>query len=166
MNRIPIFVINLEASVERRRKMVAQLESLGLEFQIFRAVDGRQRHPLFERYDDRLRKRFTRRPVSEGSLGNLASHLQLWQATVDNDMPALIMEDDVKIMPFFEQAVEQVSRLIERFGYIRLTGPQKAGKKYRYKPVGEFGDFSLVRYISRASTAGSRGYMIHAWCRA
>ena len=162
MNRVPIFLINLEHSVERRRKMVAQLESLGWEFQIFQAVDGlRGSHPLFERYDDRLRKRFTRRPVSGGSLGNLASHFQLWQKCVDMDTPVLIMEDDVIITPFFARAIEVAGGLIERLGFVRLTGRRESARKYRYECVGEFDGFSLVRYIARASTAACRGYLIH-----
>ena len=163
MNRVPIFVINLEASVERRRKMVAQLESLGWEFHIFRAVDGlRGSHPLFERYDDRLRKRFTRRPVSGGSLGNFASHYQLWQKCVDMDTPVLIMEDDVIITPFFVEGVGLAKWLIESLEFVRLTGRHReSARKYRNECVGEFGEFSLVRYIARASTAASRGYLIH-----
>ena len=86
-------------------------------------MDGlRGSHPLFERYDDRLRKRFTRRPVSGGSLGNFASHYLLWQKCVDMDTPVLIMEDDVIITPFFVEGVGLAKWLIESLEFVRLTG--------------------------------------------
>ncbi len=36
-----IFIVNLKKSVERRQKMEAQLQALGLEAEFIEAVDGR-----------------------------------------------------------------------------------------------------------------------------
>ncbi|GHA43903.1 glycosyltransferase family 25 protein [Photobacterium aphoticum] len=100
-----IFVINLEASVDRRDNIARQLNTLKLPFHIFPAVNGhKEQHPLFDLYDDQLSQQYRGKSLSRGQLGCYASHYLLWQKCVENDKPIIILEDDALIYsePFME----------------------------------------------------------------
>jgi len=155
---LKIFVINLSSSVERLEKVTDQLASLELPFERFDAVDGRRSpHPLFARYDDQLRRRYRRTPMSPGELGCFASHFLLWQRCVEMGEPIVVLEDDVVIDPCFPQALRWAERIVNDFPYLRLAGTSL--RKSPYAPVGTLGPFKLVDHL-RGPT-GTLCYVIH-----
>lgn len=96
-----IFVINLEKDVARRESISAQLDTLGLPFEIVPGVYGaslteQQRAQV---YDDRKAKLHRARSLVSAEIGCALSHLKVYRAIVDRGLDAaLILEDDV-ILP-------------------------------------------------------------------
>ena len=136
------------------------MRELHCEFEIFPAVDGiRSSHPLFARYDDRLRLRSRRRPLSGGELGCWASHYLLWEKCIESNKPLIVMEDDVIVEDFFVAALNTVSAHINTFKYLRLAGTSLDRRPYQI--VGSLGKFDLVDHIR--GPAGTLCYAIHPY---
>jgi len=155
---LKVFVINLATSSARRERVSARLNELGVEFELFEAVDGRKEpHPLFARYDDDLRVRYRRNALSNGELGCFSSHFLMWQHCVALNQPLIVMEDDVVISPEFIEARSIADKQIERLHFIRLAG---TGVHRRpFITLATIGQFDLVDYI-RGPT-GALCYAIH-----
>ena len=96
---IPIFVINLQRQVERRRHMTALLDRLGLVAEFVTAVDGRALTPA-ERaaYDPARARRVYGVEMRDGEIACCHSHSRIYARMVrDRIETALILEDDVTI---------------------------------------------------------------------
>ncbi len=153
---MPIFVINLASSVDRRQRIQAQLDTLQLPFELFEAIDGYgEHHPLFGKYNDLKRKFYKRYRVSTSELGCYASHYQLWEKCVELGQPIVVMEDDVDVDEHFYNAFFQAAKMIDKYGYIRLCGLFDRP----YVTVETKGDYRMVRYLH--GPAGTQCYMIH-----
>jgi len=88
--RPEILLINLDRSPDRLAFMTSQLERLGLPFTRLPGIDGATISDAeFERLADTYM-----RPMSRSELGCLKSHERAWQASVDQDKPILVLEDD------------------------------------------------------------------------
>jgi len=141
-----VFVINLASSIQRREKVVRRLESLGVGYEIFAAVDGREvPHPLFSKYDEMKCLRHRRKGLSGGELGCFASHYLLWEKCVELDQPIVVMEDDVYITNAFTRAVEQTANLLDQIQYVRLAGTSLHRRPY--KKIRNAGEFELIDHI-------------------
>ncbi len=154
---LPLYVINLATSTARRDRICARLQALGLDFELFQAVDGRQSpHPLFARYNDAKRQRYRRKRLSGGELGCFASHFLLWQKCVDLQQPIIVMEDDVEVSDRMAEAITEAERQIEELRYLRLAGTSLHRRPY--KVIGKAGKFDLVDHIRGPS--GTLCYVI------
>ncbi len=104
MPQIPVFVINLKRSKERRARAQEVLGSLGLAYEFIEAVDG---NDLSEREvaeirrnsaDPRTRLRGGTNSLSRGEIGCALSHLKVFELIVKDNLDyACIMEDDLVI---------------------------------------------------------------------
>lgn len=152
-----VYVINLEASVDRRRYLSAQLDRLGIDYSIFKAIEPPQAREWFERYDELRYLRNTGRKASPGEIACFASHAALWKKAVDTGEPLVVLEDDVEILPTFPRALAEATRLIDAYGFLRLAdnGPSR---RVRMTPMETAGAFSVVWYTRYAF--GSHGYAI------
>lgn len=102
MQRVPVFVLSLARSVERRDRVKRHLDRIGLSFEFVDGVDGRAMSQA-ER-----RQVCTNDDLPPGHVGCCLSHFSTLQRIVDEDIPvALILEDDIvldrKVMPILEQ---------------------------------------------------------------
>lgn len=95
-----IYVINLEKDVARRASISAQLETLGLAYEIVSGVYGGS---LTEQerarvYDDRKAKLHRARSLVPAEIGCALSHLKVYRTIVERGLDAaLILEDDVAL---------------------------------------------------------------------
>jgi glycosyl transferase family 25 len=154
---LPIHVINLATSNERRDRISARLNALKIPFEIFPAVDGRtQPHPLFARYNDKKRQRYRRKRLAGGELGCFASHYLLWQKCVELNQPIVVMEDDVNVSGQMTEAVTEAEKLIGSLRYIRLAGTSLHRRPY--KVIDKAGNFELIDHIRGPS--GTLCYVI------
>ena len=143
---LKVFVINLATSEQRRDKVSKRLTNMGLAFELFPAVDGRETpHPLFEKYDEKKCLRHRRKGLSGGELGCFASHYLLWKKCVDLNEPIVVMEDDVYITNAFIRAVEQAEKLMHELSYIRLAGTSLHRRPY--KKLRSEGEFDLIDHV-------------------
>ncbi|CDZ69711.1 Putative glycosyltransferase WavM [Neorhizobium galegae bv. orientalis] len=97
------------------------LEPLGLSYSFFDAVEGRDGHPLFSRFDPRVAERRRGFLLNSGELGCFASHYLLWQRSVREGKSILIFEDDVSISENFLEVYRFVSEKIGKYGLLRLS---------------------------------------------
>lgn len=94
---IPILVISLPDSTERRETVAARLDALSLPFEFVDAVDGR--NGLSEEHEamvDRDGMNAVRPyPMSDAEFACSLSHLKVYRRIVDDGIPhALVLEDD------------------------------------------------------------------------
>jgi glycosyl transferase family 25 len=91
--QIPIFLINLDRSAPRLRRMTERLEKLGLTFERIPAVEGSS---LTESEKETLNPpRFWQNRKSPYEIACYASHLKAMRLIVNRQLPrAIILEDD------------------------------------------------------------------------
>jgi glycosyl transferase family 25 len=95
---IPVFVINLRRSVERRDHTTKQLNELEVPFQIIEAVDGVELSDHEIRYNNDFgifKTGFYSRYLRKEEIGCVLSHLKIYRKMVDEKIGlACILEDD------------------------------------------------------------------------
>ena len=140
-SELPIYVINLPASADRRLSMERQAAALGLRFRFFEAVNGREPHPLFGHVAERKRLLRKGRPFRPGEIGCWASHYLLWQRCLESGQPMIVLEDDIVIDPRLPGLLADLRQLPQEIGYFRLHAADRPSE-----PWCCFGDFVLHRY--------------------
>ncbi len=100
---IPILVVNLKYSKDRRSYMQQQLDAYGVRYQFFPAVDGRVLTPQQRAcYSEEESLRYMKCPLTNGEIGCALSHLQIYEKMVAEDIAELlILEDDAVIKKEF-----------------------------------------------------------------
>lgn len=179
-----IFVINLRRSNDRREHMTEQLERLGLEYEIFDAIDGQAEpaHHFLAKYDNAARLRWKVRPLSPGEVACFASHYSLWETCARLGEPIVILEDDLLLDETLPDVLQDIGQKIRRLHYVRLgrlfdrkilkLGSAPHGRHYvKYlKPAGgtqgyvidPAGARRLIRH-AHAWTDPVDNYMDHEW---
>lgn len=93
----PIFIISLPDAKERRSPLKKTLETAGLRYEIFYAVDARKGVP--DKYKNMvdvsgMKERFGRQ-MSDPEIGCALSHISVYKEIVRRQLPgALVLEDD------------------------------------------------------------------------
>ncbi len=152
-----VFVINLRRSSERRRRIVEQLEQLGINYSIFPAIDAAEDadNPLLRRYDNERRLKVKVRPLSKGEIACFASHYSLWEKCVQLSSPIVILEDDVLLDKHLAEVLADVEKKMGRIHYLRL------GRLFerRTMPLGLASTgHRYVKYLK--PSGGAQGYVI------
>lgn len=154
---VRIFVINLESAHERRASMTAQLAAFGLEHAFFKAIEPARALEFFDGYDERRYLANTGRTATPSEMACFASHRCVWRECVAIRAPIVVLEDDAELLPAFPAALETVTRLADRYGFMRLqdSGPSR---HVRTMPVESAGAFTVLYYAS--CPYGSMGYAL------
>ena len=96
MNKIPIYVINLRRTPERRLYMQRQLDSLGLEYQWIEAVDA---HDFTDTDLEGVDLNVKNQPMA---MACLLSHVKFYDQVIKNNHEiACVFEDDAELLPTF-----------------------------------------------------------------
>lgn len=92
------FIINLEQDIEKRQKITALCESLGLNYEIIKAVYGKALS------EDEIKNnvasveiqlKYLRKPLNLGEIGCAMSHRLCYQKIIEQNLEdAIILEDD------------------------------------------------------------------------
>lgn len=144
-----VFVISLLNSKERRFHVRDQMNSVGIHYQFFDAIDRHEGYRYFEAIDEKSFLIQTGRRVTLGEVACYASHLSLWKKCISLNEPLLIMEDDFYLKKNFPYAIDEVKKLINDYGYIRLQKERK-GKK---RKILDSGKFTLFYYTKMPHSA-------------
>lgn len=97
---LPIFVLTLPCATARRAPLIARLQALGLDHELFFGVDGTkglppEYEPLIDR-SARVGRR--RRPMTDGEYACTLSHLFIHRLIVSRGLnEAIILEEDARI---------------------------------------------------------------------
>jgi glycosyl transferase family 25 len=107
-----VLLINLPRSVERRERMQQRLATLGLDYELLPAVDGRARwDELLPSVDLKAFRHHAGGDVLPGEIGCYHSHLQAWQRLVASDAQVLlVLEDD---MVFHDDFLDALSTALQ-----------------------------------------------------
>jgi glycosyl transferase family 25 len=141
---VPIYVISLPGSEDRRAVMRAQLNALGLPFRIFDAVDGRKLE--FSRLEEMAPRNGTKYSglLTSAEIGCAISHLAvIRQIAEGNDEYAIVLEDDVSITPDFPKfAQEEYLRSLLRFDILQLDGSHLTKPRFAFE-AGRFDGYEF-----------------------
>lgn len=150
---LAVTLINLERSVDRREKMQARLAALGLDYEIFPAIDGRKEWDrLVGDLDVEAFQRNVGRDVLPGEIGCYFSHIGAWQRFLaGEDDVLLVLEDDVVFGEDFIPALNEALRVRRHWDFLKLN-------KIRAKqPIaqGRVGRYRLNAYLGTATGFGA-----------
>lgn len=129
---LKLYVINLPKSVERRDSIESNLQSLGLDYEIFPAVDGHnlttEQQSLVKTEDQVYlpmagdRQLFVEDKLSPGEIGCALSHLLVYQRILDSgDDCAAVIEDDCVLTPKFLEALDGVKCLPDDWDLVNFS---------------------------------------------
>jgi glycosyl transferase family 25 len=156
---IPIVVISLRRSIERRDAITAHLGELGLAFRFFDAVDGLAMDPaaiaaLRPQPSTHLGREFTR-----GELGLAASYKRLCQDIAEGtDEFVCILEDDARLGEVALGLLDSQALVrLPRFDVLRL-GHGGLKRKHGYLTVAAMAGTSIV--VPVMHSAGSFGQIV------
>ncbi|MFQ1015442.1 glycosyltransferase family 25 protein [Avibacterium paragallinarum] len=157
-----MFVISLKHS-SRREFISTRLSDLGLQFEFFDAVYGKN---LAQEELDKIDFEFSlkygfKKPMTLGEIGCAMSHIKLYEYIAKNKIEsAIILEDDAIVSLYFENIVTEAlkkvpksmeilfldhgkakifpftRRLPERYRLARYLTPSKSSKKVVFKTTG------------------------------
>ncbi len=154
---IGIWLINLPRDTARREKMETQLAAMGLDWQLFAAIDGRAHEAELLRHADKnAYARNMGSPILPGKLGVYASHLAVWRAFLETPhKAALILEDDVVFHDDFLTALDTALAHADdwdlvRFNCIRAKMPATQRRLGAYRLNAYVGPFT-----------GNAAYLLH-----
>lgn len=152
-----IVIISLTTATVRRADILKQTNDLGLKAEFFDAIDGRREsHFLFSHYDAESRRKLYKEPLSGSELGCWASHYLLWQRCVAENVPFLILEDDIIIDAVLPEMMKHLDEISADYPYLRLAGI------YHDKPsrfvTNKYG-INIRHYIK--GVCGTQAYIVH-----
>ena len=111
-----VFVINLKESEERRSFMAKQLNTHGIAFEFFAAIDGRKLSQKDKACvcDQKWARRHIGRDLMSEEIGCALSHLGVYRKIVEEKLPcALVLEDDAHLSSCVKPVLEAVEKKLD-----------------------------------------------------
>lgn len=135
-----IYIINLEKDKERRLFQEEQFKKLGVDYEFIKATTT---NDIKAQYN--IHKDDWQRPLREVEVACYFSHRKLWQRVIQEEKPALILEDDAiickelpEILSFCEK-LENIDHIsLESVGRKKLLGNRAiaiASSKFKLSPL-------------------------------
>jgi glycosyl transferase, family 25 len=170
LNKIPVFVISLKESDQRRKRTEKHLKEIGLPFEWFDAVNGKD---LSQEEINNLcdTEAIKEHPVwlSRGAIGCALSHYYLYHEIIKRNLPfALILEDDIIMEKDFLDCFDPLTNSLKEREIVALFYQSKSilkliasskislGKKYStYLPEKISQPISTGAYIITLSACKS-----------
>lgn len=158
---IPVIVISLKRSVDRRAAMQSHLDEMNVPFDFFDGIDGSTMsqadraaldiRPVVKKYG---------RGLTEGEIGLCAGYLQVLKTIADGPDPFVcVLEDDARLAP---QAVQVMSKTflssLPPFDLMMLYGWPKKEKELLAVPISAVGE--LCVYAPYKCAGGTVGQII------
>ncbi len=162
------YVISLTRCVDRRQRIAARLQTLGLPFSFFDAIEGASLSAaeIKPYYNSRRRRLFFGRDLTPSEIGCLISHAILYQNIAADPAPlALILEDDALLGDALPAVLADIMRLHDQgqpFGLIRFLGNRKIVGNLRPLRAleGEPGPYRHALCRVYGTPGGAYGYVV------
>ena len=130
IDKIPIWLINLDRSKDRLEFQEQQFKEQCLNFTRFPAVDGRSD---LTQHLEGLKKSHEFHKMSNGQLGCALSHIAILKKIVAENIPAvLVMEDDAVLCENFKNEFETIFHDDDLKNDIIYVGNQKGGAELKF----------------------------------
>ncbi|WP_281825021.1 glycosyltransferase family 25 protein [Sphingobium sp. BS19] len=118
---VPIYLINLDRSVDRLHFVAQRLETLGLSFSRIAAVDGARLTDEERISFISQRPRDGRRGWRQGQIGCFLSHFHAWrQIAAASDTYGLVLEDDIHLSDVTPAVLNDISWIPADADIVRL----------------------------------------------
>ena len=155
-----IFVISLKSSVQRRKYITEQFNSLGLDFSFFEAYLGTDYYNNPAYYDDKKANKHLHRSLMTGEVGCSLSHNALYKKIAEEHIPyALICEDDIVISQDLPVVLEKLQPYLTGSKIITLDRCD-VYKKKTVKTLYKNYAITEPRYLREGGMANASGYII------
>jgi glycosyl transferase, family 25 len=156
--KIPIYVINLERSIDRLKAIENNFSDLGLIYTRIPAVDGRKITNIKNKnYDEKLNKKLFFSPLSPNEIACFMSHRAAWIKIVSEAKYAIILEDDVEFSAISTQILERLEDVLNVEQPLLIKLYAKRGLLGRV--VGLIGDYSIIQQT--IPTLGAVAYALN-----
>jgi len=146
---LKIFILNLPNAIDRRQFQEKQMSKLGLDYEILKATS------IHDITNETYAKHFWdwQRPLRNAEVACYLSHRSVWQKIIDNNMPALILEDDALISKYTPEILNSINELSSAdLIQLEVRGRKKLIKK---QGLAILSTHSLYRlYQDRTGAAG------------
>ncbi|WDE99161.1 glycosyltransferase family 25 protein [Lentisphaera profundi] len=156
---IKTYVLSMEKEIERRASLVCSLKDLGVDYELFDAVDGKQigeDHPEYHLVNDSSRPDLYKRILNAGEKGCFISHYRLWKKLIDSDDEWMcVLESDAQPMSSFKQVLKSLSESGQNTEYVMLN--------YSKCWPSHFGRHELVDNYNLVRFANKRTYFTSAY---
>ncbi|QWE00710.1 glycosyltransferase family 25 protein [Polynucleobacter sp. JS-Mosq-20-D10] len=119
---IQIFVISLERSVDRRKRVEEQLNKTNIQWNFLDAVDGYALPQMPSSYQKLKVKRLQGYELTPGEIGCFLSHIKAWELCLKNNMTTLVFEDDFLVGENLEVVIEDLLSIADHWSLVRLSG--------------------------------------------
>ena len=118
----PVWIVSLRRSQDRRAAIAENMHSLGVPFEFYDAIDGRNLSPEHEEQCDQQEAwRILGRHLTPSEIGANLSHFELYRKLVASDHDAaIILEDDTEFAPALRRFVEQALLLPRDWDVLHL----------------------------------------------
>ncbi len=156
---IKIYILNLSRSPHRKTHMTEQLNNCPIPYTFVQAIDGKgKKIEEFEVYDSTIRICDFGLDLQPTEIATTASHLKAIQQAYDEGNEwAVILEDDVVVLPTFYNALDSLNCVDESVEVIRLYNREK---KPEFKDLTRVEDFSINRFNYK-NWGGALGYALN-----
>jgi glycosyl transferase family 25 len=151
---LQVFVISLERSTERRRRVEEQLSQTGIQWQFLNAVDGYALPSMPLSYKQSKVKRLQGYELTPGEIGCFLSHIKAWELCVQNNVATLIFEDDFLVGKNLEAVIDDLLSIADQWNLVRLSGIYETNHQILQKRS----TFDLVKNLGEP--CGTAAYMI------
>jgi glycosyl transferase family 25 len=147
-----IFIINLSTAIERRQFQKKQMSKLDLNYEF---VEATSIHDISdETYAKHLHD--WQRPLRNTEVACYFSHRSLWQKIIDNNSPALILEDDALVSKCVPELLKSfISK--KNVDFINL---EVAGRKKFISKIGEDIACNSALFRLYQDRTGAAGYVL------
>ncbi|MFG6449221.1 glycosyltransferase family 25 protein [Roseateles sp. BYS180W] len=155
---VPIYLINLPRDTQRLAVMAQQLHALQLPFHQVQAVYGKDLSEAQQEqlYDAAANAARYHQVMTLGEIGCYASHLAVWQQLADGSAPlAMVLEDDVLLLPQLPAVLESLAQLPPRWDMIKLVGREREKPWQRWTLQAPAVGTDLIRYHRPPSLTGA-----------
>ncbi len=165
-NYIPIFVINLPQSTDRKAFMQAQCETIGVEPTFIDAVNGKDLTDIeIHQYCDQEKaKQLFGRELLLGEIGCALSHKKIYKKMVDDNIQlAVVLEDDARIEYNFAKVISDICQSSTHWDLV-LLGHHKNIVKNLSSPLSIWdinpisSEYKLCRLVNFGF--GTYGYIV------
>ena len=116
-----VYLINLDRRVDRRHKMEAALDELGVEYERVSAVDGKREidEDYIKKYGISMMPDFSepyhQRPIKHGEIGCFMSHYNIWLDILEKGYEnTIVLEDDIRFEPYFKEKISALHNELKR----------------------------------------------------
>jgi len=111
-NKIPpIFIINLDKDINKRKYMLSLCKKLSLDCHIFNAINGYllKEEEIKKKYSENKAISEFGKPLTLGEIGCFLSHLSIYKKMIEENIEeAIVLEDDVSLTNNFKKIINYI----------------------------------------------------------